>query len=289
MSGTQRKKEENVEKPEVVFKEEKKGFSFTDFFKPKVEAPLPDVVKPKVKEDIKDDPKKKTENKNIFGEKISANKTMNAIRNNGGNSLGNHPNLMQAMQNIMSDPELQHDEISDEEARNNVEFEIDFDNIFNNDFDDDTVKPVEVTNANLPSIINKAIGMYDPTVHPDWHQIKSLPGYLKAPIRSMGRQLFANFTTTRIEDMQLVSTITNSQNEVNGVVNWVKKECIKDDEANFDFERFAPGVHARASLWNSEHYTFLVAQDDFGSYIYGWAGGRAIKLDDDFTNRPKLK
>jgi hypothetical protein len=48
MSGTQRKKEENVEKPEVVFKEEKKGFSFTDFFKPKVEAPLPDVVKPKV-------------------------------------------------------------------------------------------------------------------------------------------------------------------------------------------------------------------------------------------------
>jgi hypothetical protein len=158
------------------------------------------------------------------------------------------------------------DKISDEEASRISDFGI--------------PEPHDITN--LPAVISKEIKKYgDDIVEPEWSQIKNLPGYLQNPIRALGRQVFRQFTNTPIEDIQMIGTIggLNSNNDVIGMMNWIKRHGVRDDSANIDFSQVMPGYRADVSLWKTADYSFLLVKDFGGYYIYAWVGGRGVHVD----------
>lgn len=168
------------------------------------------------------------------------------------------------------------DEISDEEAARNAG-EIDTPMLPSSE----ETKPA--TPENLPSVINNAVfapGSDVPSgvTPPKWHMVKNLPGYMASPIRAMGRMVFAPFTDTPIEDIQVLATLINGQ-DVKVMADWIKRNGQKDDEATIRAEDILPGYQADISIWNSNEYTFMLVKDHAGYYIYGWPGGRGVNLD----------
>jgi hypothetical protein len=118
------------------------------------------------------------------------------------------------------------DEISDEEAAQEAGYNIDQDN-------DGYVEPrqdlenLPATIENMPAKVNNEIAT-SVGVQPEWHQVRHLPGYLKAAIRALGRQVFGSFTDTRIEDIQVVANLgesgePNSARELNAVAGWLSQ------------------------------------------------------------------
>ena len=137
-------------------------------------------------------------------------------------------------------------------------------------------EPVPPTPENLPAIINKQVGMHG--VHPKWHMVKHLPGYMQSAIRGLGRQIFKNFTSTPIEDIQVLSTLTNHDAELAAVGTWVKKNGHRYDQMAMQFERLFPGYNAEIHVWAAVGYVFVVVQDDFGKYIYSWPEDTSNRL-----------
>lgn len=136
------------------------------------------------------------------------------------------------------------------------------------------------TPQNLPAIIQTAIAVSgDNSVTPQWHMVRHLPGYLREPIRAMGRQVFAQFTETAVEDIQTVTTLSNREEEVKALMGWISRNGIRDDRAEMDFEQTMPGYKADVQVWSAEEYTFLLVRDFAGHYVYGWPGGRGVHLD----------
>jgi hypothetical protein len=167
-----------------------------------------------------------------------------------------------------------HDEIDDAEARRRA-------GVGDDDMgaaDDGVPEPVNI--ENLPAIINKEITETDGRFHPEWHQIKNLPRYIQQPIRALGRQIFGQFTDTPIEDIQMIGTIgnINPTQEVQGMMAWITKNGIRDQDAKMDFGQIMPGYEADTSLWNTKDFTFLLVKDFAGYYVYGWVGGREFHV-----------
>lgn len=140
-----------------------------------------------------------------------------------------------------------------------------------------------VTPDNLPQVMNTAliekgdseVGTVRP---PEWHMVKHLPGYLQQGIRAMGRMVFAPFTDTPIEDIQVMATLLNAR-DVQVMADFIRRNGMKDDEATMEAHDIIPGYGADIQVWNTEGYTFMLVKDHAGAYIYGWPGGRGIDLD----------
>lgn len=157
------------------------------------------------------------------------------------------------------------DEISDEEAARNAGAD-------DADTTDGYVEPVPTTPENLPAIINKDIAAAA-AVDPEWHQVKHLPGYLSAPIRAMGRQVFAPFTKTKIEDIQVIADLgggPNTHRELNAVAGFIIKHGRLDTEAQLTAEEILGDYRADVKVYTSHGYTFMLVKDFAGQYIYSW-------------------
>jgi len=165
-------------------------------------------------------------------------------------------------------PDLGDDEISDDEARRNAGGDVGYE------------EPVPPTTENLPAVIGRDVARTGGRVNPEWHQIKSFPGYVKNAIRALGRSVFRQFTDVPIEDIQLLTTLggINSETEVLGMMDWIRRHGVKDDAATLDFEQIMPGYQAEASLWRTDDYGFLLVRDFGGYYIYGFADGRGTRV-----------
>ncbi len=125
----------------------------------------------------------------------------------------------------------------------------------------------------MPDVINKEISKHAP-VEPDWHQIKNLPGYIKAAIRAMGRQVFGTFTKTKIEDIQVIANLggqgPNTEREINAVAGFLKDNGTRDTDGEMNFQRSIPEYDAEFKMYSADGFTFMVVQDDYGDYIYSW-------------------
>jgi hypothetical protein len=128
------------------------------------------------------------------------------------------------------------------------------------------------TAADLPRVINtalKAAGKEDPK----WHMVRNLPGYMSQGIRAIGRQVFSPFTTTRIEDIQVVAHIgggPNSKKEIDSVASFLVKFGTKVTDATMEFQERIPGYKADMKVYTFANYTFLIVKDHAGEYIYSW-------------------
>ena len=139
------------------------------------------------------------------------------------------------------------------------------------------VEPVPPTTENLPALISRAVQVDHGGFTPKWMQVKQLPGYQFSQIRRLGRAVFSSFTKTALEDMQILSTVTNKEIEVRAMMAWIRKNGIRDDEALLSFG----AVDAQTGLWKTKDYTFLVVRDFSGYHVFGWAGGRGVALKND--------
>lgn len=175
------------------------------------------------------------------------------------------------------------DEISDEEAARNVDGDIDPLMIGGQKPLSLTGETEPVTPENLPATINKALFKKEdgaaPTVRPpEWHMVKNLPGYMQQGIRAMGRMVFAPFTDTPIEKIQVMASLINER-DVRVMADFIRKNAFMDDEATMEAHDIIPGYGAQIQIWNMSGCTFMLVRDHAGEYIYGWPGGRGTDLD----------
>ncbi|RYD66306.1 MAG: hypothetical protein EOP83_05405 [Verrucomicrobiaceae bacterium] len=138
------------------------------------------------------------------------------------------------------------------------------------------------TPQNLPAIINTAVAASGMEIQPEWHMVKHLPGYMQSGIRALGRQLFGQFTDTPIEEIQVLSTLSNDDIEVKAMFTWLKRNAVKDDDAQIKFDNSpASRYGADVQIWNAEGFTFMCVKDQMGYYVYSWPGGRGTQVGND--------
>jgi hypothetical protein len=114
----------------------------------------------------------------------------------------------------------------------------------------------------------------DTGIEPEWHMVKHLPGYLASGIRSMGRAVFAPFTNTPIENIQVVANVggtgPNSNEEVNAVGSYLVQHGQRNTEAELEFRDHIPDYTAKLKVYTALGHTFMLVKDFGGNYIYSW-------------------
>lgn len=170
------------------------------------------------------------------------------------------------------------DEINDQQAAQNT-------NRTNNTAGNVDIPP---TPQNLPAIINKALATTSrdvanqQSVDVDWHMVKNLPGYMAAPIRAMGRQIFSPFTSTAIEDINVIANLNdsgpNDDREIDAVSRYVSSNGTPNTVATLEFQKIIPGYSADVVAYDADGYTFLLVKDFAGKYIYSWPSADNKKM-----------
>ena len=166
------------------------------------------------------------------------------------------------------------DEITDAQARINAGVDV------------DTTNQLTVRTArDLPTVMSTALTQVTDIV-PEWHMVKHLPGYLASGIRSIGRAVFAPFTRTPIEQIQVLANLgsgaPNSQREIDAVVGFLKQYGHRSTEAEIQFHDRIPDYDAKIQVYAAMGYTFVLVKDFAGNYIYSWpeADGDGLQIPD---------
>ena len=184
------------------------------------------------------------------------------------------------------------DEISDEEAAERAGVNMWDDDHHDVSHDEPEAPTQQLARIeNMPAVIGKQMTDTD-SINPEWHQVKHLPGYLKSPIRAMGRQIFGTYTKTPIEDIQVLAHVggkgPNTEDEVKAVATWLLKHGQKDTDGEMNFQQSIPDYNADFAIYKRDGYTFMVVKDFAGHYIYSWpsadehsegAEGAAVGVD----------
>lgn len=110
----------------------------------------------------------------------------------------------------------------------------------------------------------------------DWLQLRRLPAYMLTQIRRLGRDIFAQYApNTQIEDINMIGWLPgmdefHSQENVRDHVRWITNNGNEVNRDNMDFGQNVPGYRAQTSLWEVDHFNFLIVRDNHGEYVYGW-------------------
>lgn len=139
------------------------------------------------------------------------------------------------------------------------------------------------TPQSLPAIIKHSMEVSTGTeVDIDWHMVKQLPGYMSSAIRAMGRQVFAPFTSTAIEDIQVLANLNgsgpNSDQEIDAISKYVSGAGEPNVQAELFFSKVIPGYSAKVVAFDCDGYTFLLVKDFAGKYVYSWPAADSKKL-----------
>jgi hypothetical protein len=125
-------------------------------------------------------------------------------------------------------------------------------------------------NANLPAVICNAMTETEAGFDPRWHMVRNLPGYQQEAIRGYGRSIFGAFTSTPVEDIQMVTTLINSDTEVKLMMAWIKENGVREDLTELDGSAVFGDYKADVQKWSCNDYSFLLVRDRAGHYVYGW-------------------
>lgn len=123
----------------------------------------------------------------------------------------------------------------------------------------------------LPSLINRQLARQgDLQFEPEWHQVRDLPGYMQNAIRGLGRQVFSTVTKTDLEDIQVLSTLTNDSKDVEMMAAILRKLGTRLTDAEMNFDEIMPGYKANVAVYQYGKGQFLAVKDFAGHYIYAW-------------------
>lgn len=113
----------------------------------------------------------------------------------------------------------------------------------------------------------------------EWHNMMDLPGNMHQVIRNMGRRVFSAFGEQDFEDIDVVASITNNEEDLDAVAGLVRQfgvPVVKDNIV--DFGDTIPGYKAHAGVWAFANQYYMFVKDDFGEYIYTWNNTETDKL-----------
>lgn len=141
----------------------------------------------------------------------------------------------------------------------------------------------DTKNTTLPAVISNALVEGQAGFDPNWHMVRNLPGYAQQAIRGYGRSIFASFTSAPIEEIQIVSTLSNSETEVKLMMAWIRENGIREDVAELDGSQVFGRYTADVQKWSCLDYSFLLVADRAGYYVYGWHRD----FDNSIENEPR--
>lgn len=142
----------------------------------------------------------------------------------------------------------------------------------------------QLTTRGLPALINSEVILYKGNrVTPEWIEVKDLPGAQVRGIRQMGRDVFSLLTTTPLENIEVVSTLTNSKEEVAGMATWIQKHGRRITEGEIENIEQLGGYDAKAQLWYARGFEFLMIKDFAGIYIYSWDAKSSLSGSEEDT------
>ncbi len=132
---------------------------------------------------------------------------------------------------------------------------------------------VEVNTKNLPAVAGQAIqaaGMQNP----EFHQVANLPGNMADQIRQLGKSLFGSLTMTPTKRIHVVANLggqgPNTNQEVQAVAGFLKKEGKDLGPGNVDFDNVMPGYKADTHMFSAAGIRWMLVKDFAGQYIYCW-------------------
>lgn len=149
--------------------------------------------------------------------------------------------------------------------------------------DQGAVNDEPVTTRDVPVIISSAMKEAG-IVAPEFHKVSNLPGYLVHAIRKMGRAVFAQYTNTPVDDIQLVANLggqgPNTATEVNSVAKWVHETGNLVTSGEIDFEQSMPGYKADIRVYDVNDIQVMLVKDEYGTYVYSYPADDS-KLEHD--------
>lgn len=107
--------------------------------------------------------------------------------------------------------------------------------------------------------------------------------YILGPIRRLAKDLFAGYTDTPLERIEVIANYggngPNSNQEIDAVAKWIldNGELVSSDTV--DFEQTMPGYRAETRLFDVDGREFLLVKDDHGKYVYSWSSTGALSQD----------
>lgn len=125
------------------------------------------------------------------------------------------------------------------------------------------------TPENLPAVFSTEMIIDDPDL-PKWHMVSNLPGYISASIRAVGQQMFSKFTRTPIDKIQVVSTLSNTPQQLLKVSKWLRDHGRFDRQITGELQGMLPGYQSDIRVYHAAGYTFIAVSDFTGHYIYCW-------------------
>lgn len=142
------------------------------------------------------------------------------------------------------------------------------------------------TTAGLPALINSEVILYKGNrVTPEWIEVRDLPGAQKRGILQMGRSVFSLLTNTPLEHIEVVSTLTNSKEEVAGMATWIQKHGRRITEGEIENIEQLGGYGAKVQLWYARGFEFLMVKDFAGIYIYSWDAKNSLSGSSEDVHR----
>ena len=134
--------------------------------------------------------------------------------------------------------------------------------------------------GNLPAVAGNrnALAAHDPMAGgaggmTDFLPLRHAGGYFLNQVRRLGRDIFAQYAPgTAIEDINLMGTMPgfHSPAVVRDHIMWISQNGNEVTTDEIDFGQNIPGYRATASLWEVDHFNFLIVRDNHGEYVYGW-------------------
>ena len=107
-------------------------------------------------------------------------------------------------------------------------------------------------------------------------QLRRLDPFMLTQIRRLGRDIFAQYAgNMELEDINMMGALQgqpqfHSQAEVRDTIRFITQNGNEVTSDNIDFGQNIPGYRAQTSLWEVDHFNFLIVRDNHGEYVYGW-------------------
>jgi hypothetical protein len=156
----------------------------------------------------------------------------------------------------------------------------------------ETLPSVDVNTKNLPAVAGQAIqaaGMQNP----EFHQVANLPGNMSDQIRQLGKSLFGSLTMTPTKRIYVVANLggqgPNTNQEVQAVAGFLKKEGKDLGPGNVDFDNVMPGYKADTHMFSAAGIRWMLVKDFAGEYIYCWPESDSHDAVDAIDNDTEVK
>jgi hypothetical protein len=130
-----------------------------------------------------------------------------------------------------------------------------------------------VTPSSVPATISRAMAPAG-LVEPKWKMVADMPGYLAQSIRQLGAAVFDQYTSTPIDQIQVVANVQgqgpNDLRELNALGKWVIEKGTPVTDGEIDFEGSIPGYKAQVKVFNVGDVQVMLVKDGMGQYAYAW-------------------